>query len=131
MAKLKTELKEFIAEIKSQGSQGSKMLSEILAELSQHFPLVLHIADTPTTKEDTKTVYKVTDTQTEINEIIYELSQSETAVVVVHDKGVTLNFNHIEIEDDMVTCHLSTFDGEYTLYLSKEDGFSELWHTTN
>lgn len=33
------------------------------------------------------------------------------------------------ISDDIVTCYLTTFDGNYTLLLSKEEGLSELSHT--
>ena len=38
-------------------------------------------------------------------------------------------FSHIEVSGDIVTCYLTTFDGNYTLLLSKEEGLSELSHS--
>lgn len=35
-------------------------------------------------------------------------------------KCVTLHFDHIEAEDDVVVCYLVTYDGIYTLSLSKK-----------
>lgn len=131
MAMHRTELKRFIEQVKSQGTHGGVMIPAILEELMQHIPLVLHIAEIPKQNTGTKMVYDIIDPQVEINEIIYELTHTETASVTVHDKGVTLNFNHIEIDDDIVNCYLTTFDGSYSLMLSHEEGFSEFCHTIN
>lgn len=129
MAMHRSELKEFIHKVKSQGTHSSVMMADVLEELAQHIPLVLHISDEPKLNDGTKMVYDVIDPQREINEIIYELTHTETASVTVHDKGVTLNFTHIEIDDDLVNCYLTTFDGDYNLMLSPEEGFSEFCHT--
>ena len=127
----RSELVDFISRIKARGTHSSVMLGEVMEELAQHIPLVLHLADTPYYNSDGMMKYKITDTQSEINAIIHELSQSETPTVIIHDKGMTLNFSHIEISDDRATCYLTTFDGYYTLYLSNEDNFSELTYSTN
>jgi hypothetical protein len=127
----RTDFKKFLEDqIHSQGTASSMALTELANELLQHVPCVLHIADT-SSMAGSSTVYKVTDPQSEINDIIYEIGNTEMAHVVVHNKGVTLHFDHIEVEDDLVICYLVVFDGVYTLTLSKEDGMSELSHTPN
>lgn len=46
-------------------------------------------------------------------------------------KCVTLRFDHIEAEDDVVVCYLVTYDGIYTLSLSKKANSSNLIHKQN
>lgn len=127
----RTELKKFLQEqILGQGTASSIALSELANELLQHTPCVVHISDT-SSMSGSSTIYKVIDPQSEINNIIYEIGNSEMAHVVVHDKGVTLHFDHVEVEDGLVICYLVAHDGVYTLTLSREDGMSELSHTPN
>ena len=61
-----------------------------------------------------------------IDTIIDAVIGNEVSSICMHDKCVTLHFSHIEVSDDIVTCYLTTFDGNYTLFLSKEEGLSEL-----
>lgn len=127
----RTEFKQFLKEqILEQGTASSKTTYDLAIELLQHTPCVVHISDTPSI-ENGDTVFTVTDIQSEINDIIFEIGNSEMASIVVHDKGVTLHFNHIEVEDDHAVCYLKTHDGLYTLTLSKQDGNSKLSHTSN
>lgn len=46
-------------------------------------------------------------------------------------KCVTLHFDHIEAEDDVVVCYLVTYNGIYTLSLSKKANSSNLIHKQN
>lgn len=131
MAMHRTELRRFIEEVKEQGTHGSIMLESILNELAQHIPLVVHIGEAPKSNTGGKMIYDIIDPQVELNEIIYELTHSETPIVTVHDNGVTLSFTHIEISDDIAMCYLTTFDGSYSLMLTPEEGMSEFVHTTN
>jgi hypothetical protein len=125
------ELMEFIDKnLRQQGSASSTAAAVLAAELANHVPCVVHIGDKQE-GEDGKSIYKVTDEPSEINAIVDALKGNEEASVIVHDKGVTLHFNHIEIADDMVQCYLTTFDGNYNLTLSGEEGFSELCFVEN
>lgn len=122
----RTELKRFIDEnLRQQGSASSMSLAALADELLCHVPCVVHIAENKS-DEDGKSTYKITDEQTEINAIIDAIRENEVSTVCMHDKGVTLHFSHIEVMDDMAQCYLTTFDGEYNLTLSNEEGFSEL-----
>ena len=76
--------------------------------------------------EDGKTVYKIVEPQSEINKIIHELSNSETPIVMLHDKGVTLTFTKVEHSEGEAVCTLATHDGEYNIMLSTEDGKSKV-----
>lgn len=76
-----------------------------------------------------KTAYKITDSQEEIDTIIDAVIGNEVSSICMHDNGVTLYFSRIEVSDDIVTRYLTTFDGNYTLFLSKEKGTSELSHS--
>lgn len=95
-----------------------------------HILCIIYISDT-SEQQDSGTKYKVTNSQEEIDEIIDDINGSEMPSVVVHDKGVTLHFDHIEAEDDVVVCYLVTYDGIYTLSLSKKANSSNLIHKQN
>lgn len=125
----RSELNKFIQHsISEQGNASSIALTQLAIELMKHVPCTVHISDDKTEDLD-KTTYKIVDGQSEINAIIDAVTGNEVSSICMHDKGVTLHFSHIEVSDDIVTCYLSTFDGNYTLLLSKEEGISELSHT--
>lgn len=114
------EFKKFIQKcVIEQGCASSIVLPELTKELLLHIPCIIYISDT-SEQQDSGTKYKVTNSQEEIDEIIDDINSSEMQSVVVHDKGVTLHFDHIEAEDDTVVCYLVTYDGLYTLSLSKK-----------
>lgn len=125
MAMFRSELEQFIQQIQEQGTQSSVLLCEVLREMAQHVPLAIHIEDNGSMEEG-KTVYKITEPQSEINKIIHELSNSETPIVMLHDKGVTLTFTKVEHSEGEAVCTLFTPDGEYNIILSMEDGKSKV-----
>lgn len=126
----RNELNRFIRKnISEQGNASSIALTQFAIELMKHAPCTVHISSDKTEDLD-KTTYKIVDDQDEINAIIDAITGNEVSSVCMHDNGVTLHFSHIEVSDDIVTCYLTTFDGNYTLILSKEEGLSELSHTT-
>lgn len=123
------ELNRFIQQsISEQGNASSIALTQLTIELIKHIPCTVHISSDKVEDLD-KTTYKVTDSQSEIDAIIDAITGNEVSSICMHDNGVTLHFSHIEVSDDIVTCYLTTFDGNYTLLLSKEEGLSELSHT--
>lgn len=125
------EFKKFIQKcVIEQGCASSIVLPELAKELLLHIPCIIYISDT-SEQQDSGTKYKVTNSQEEIDEIIDDVNSSEMPSVVVHDKGVTLHFDHIEAEDDTVVCYLVTYDGLYTLSLSKKANSSNLIHKQN
>lgn len=125
------EFKKFIQKcVIEQGCASSIVLPELAKELLLHIPCIIYISDT-SEQQDSGTKYKVTNSQEEIDEIIDDINGSEMPSVVVHDKGVTLHFDHIEAEDDTVVCYLVTYDGLYTLSLSKKANSSNLIHKQN
>lgn len=125
------EFKKFIQKcVIEQGCASSIVLPELAKELLLHIPCIIYISDT-SEQQDSGTKYKVTNSQEEIDEIIDYINSSEMPSVVVHDKGVTLHFDHIEAEDDTVVCYLVTYDGLYTLSLSKKANSSNLIHKQN
>lgn len=125
------EFKKFIQKcVIEQGCASSIVLPELAKELLLHIPCIIYISDT-SEQQDSDTKYKVTNSQEEIDEIIDDINSSEMPSVVVHDKGVTLHFDHIEAEDDAVVCYLVTYDGLYTLSLSKKANSSNLIHKQN
>lgn len=125
------EFKKFIQKcVIEQGCASSIVLPELAKELLLHIPCIIYISDT-SEQQDSGTKYKVTNSQEEIDEIIDDINGSEMPSVVVHDKGVTLHFDHIEAEDDVVVCYLVTYDGIYTLSLSKKADSSNLIHKQN
>lgn len=125
------EFKKFIQKcVIEQGCASSIVLPELAKELLLHIPCIIYISDT-SEQQDSGTKYKVTNSQEEIDEIIDDINSSEMPSVVVHDKGVTLHFDHIEAEDDTVVCYLVTYDGIYTLSLSKKANSSNLIHKQN
>lgn len=125
------EFKKFIQKcVIEQGCASSIVLPELAKELLLHIPCIIYISDT-SEQQDSGTKYKVTNSQEEIDEIIDDINGSEMPSVVVHDKGVTLHFDHIEAEDDVVVCYLVTYDGIYTLSLSKNANSSNLIHKQN
>lgn len=125
------EFKKFIQKcVIEQGCASSIVLPELAKELLLHIPCIIYISDT-SEQQDSGTKYKVTNSQEEIDEIIDDINSSEMPSVVVHDKGVTLHFGHIEAEDDTVVCYLVTYDGIYTLSLSKKANSSNLIHKQN
>lgn len=125
------EFKKFIQKcVIEQGCASSIVLPELTKELLLHIPCIIYISDT-SEQQDSGTKYKVTNSQEEIDEIIDDINSSEMPSVVVHDKGVTLHFDHIEAEDDTVVCYLITYDGLYTLSLSKKANSSNLIHKQN
>lgn len=125
------EFKKFIQKcVIEQGCASSIVLPELAKELLLHIPCIIYISDT-SEQQDSGTKYKVTNSQEEIDEIIDDINGSEMPSVVVHDKCVTLHFDHIEAEDDVVVCYLVTYDGIYTLSLSKKANSSNLIHKQN
>nr|UWF98535.1 MAG: hypothetical protein [Bacteriophage sp.] len=125
------EFKKFIQKcVIEQGCASSIVLPELAKELLLHILCIIYISDT-SEQQDSGTKYKVTNSQEEIDEIIDDINSSEMPSVVVHDKGVTLHFDHIEAEDDTVVCYLVTYDGLYTLSLSKKANSSNLIHKQN
>ena len=125
------EFKKFIQKcVIEQGCASSIVVPELAKELLLHIPCIIYISDT-SEQQDSGTKYKVTNSQEEIDEIIDDINSSEMPSVVVHDKGVTLHFDHIEAEDDTVVCYLVTYDGLYTLSLSKKANSSNLIHKQN
>lgn len=125
------EFKKFIQKcVIEQGCASSIVLPELAKELLLHIPCIIYISDT-SEQQDSGTKYKVTNSQEEIDEIIDDINSSEMPSVVVHDKGVTLHFDHIKAEDDTVVCYLVTYDGLYTLSLSKKANSSNLIHKQN
>lgn len=125
------EFKKFIQKcVIEQVCASSIVLPELAKELLLHIPCIIYISDT-SEQQDSGMKYKVTNSQEEIDEIIDDINGSEMPSVVVHDKGVTLHFDHIEAEDDVVVCYLVTYDGIYTLSLSKKANSSNLIHKQN
>ena len=45
MAMFRSELEQFIQQIQEQGTQSSVLLCEVLREMAQHVPLVIHIEE--------------------------------------------------------------------------------------
>lgn len=125
MAMFRSELEQFIQQIQEQGTQSSVLLCKVLREMAQNVPLVIHIEENGSVEEG-KTVYKIIEPQSEINKIIHELSNSETPIVMLHDKGVTLTFTKVEHSEGEAVCTLATPDGEYNIMLSMEDGKSKV-----
>ena len=121
----RSELEKFIQQIQEQGTQSSVLLCNVLREMAQHAPLVIHVEENGSMEEG-KTVYKIVEPQSEINKIIHELSNSETPIVMLHDKGVTLTFTKVEHSEGEAVCTLATPDGEYNIKLSMEDGKSKV-----
>lgn len=125
----RNELNKFIQQsISEQDNASSIALTQLAIELMKHVPCTVHISNDKTEDLD-KTTYKIVDDQNEINAIIDAITGNEVSSVCMHDNDVTLHFSHIEVSDDIVTCYLTTFDGNYTLLLSKEEGLSELSHS--
>ena len=125
----RNELNKFIQQsISEQGNVSSIALTQLAIELMKHVPCTVHISNDKTENLD-KTTYKIVDDQNEINAIIDAITGNEVSGICMHDNGVTLHFSHIEVSGDIVTCYLTTFDGNYTLLLSKEEGLSELSHS--
>lgn len=125
----RSELNKFIQQcISEQGNASSIALTQLAIELMKHVPCTVHISDDKTEDLD-KTTYKITDSQEEIDTIIEAVIGNEVSSICMYDNGVILHFSHIEVSDDIVTCYLTTFDGNYTLFLSKEEGLSELSHS--
>lgn len=126
----RSELNKFIQQsISEQGNVSSMALTQLAIELMKHVPCTVHISDDKKTENLDKTTYKITDSQEEIDTIIDAVIGNEVSSICMHDNGVTLYFSRIEVSDDIVTCYLTTFDGNYTLLLSKEKGASELSHS--
>lgn len=121
----RSELEQFIQQIQKQGTQSSVLLCEVLREIAQHVPLAIHIEENGSMEEG-KTVYKIVEPQSEINKIIHGLSNSETPIIMLHDKGVTLTFTKVEHSEGEAVCTLLTPDGEYNIILSMEDGKSKV-----
>lgn len=125
----RSELNKFIQQcISEQGNASSIALTQLAIELMKHIPCTVHISSDKIEDLD-KTTYKITDNQSEIDAIINAVTGNEVSSICMHDNSITLHFSHIEVSDDIVTCYLTTFDGNYTLLLSKEEGFSELSHS--
>lgn len=125
----RNELNKFVQQsISEQGNASSIALTQLAIELMKHVPCTVHISSDKVEGLD-KTTYRITDSQDEINTIIDAVTRNEVSSICMHDNGVTLHFSHVEVSDDIVTCYLTTFDGNYTLLLSKEEGLSELSHT--
>lgn len=122
----RSELNKFIQQsISEQSNASSIALTQLAIELMKHVPCTVHISDDKTENLG-KTTYKITDSQEEIDTIIDAVIRNEVSSICMHDNGVTLHFSRIEVSDNIVTCYLTTFDGNYTLFLSKEEGLSEL-----
>lgn len=113
--------------ITEQGNSSAVALSTLANELIKHIPCVVHISSDKQ-QDGEKTSYTIIDAQEELNLIIDAVTSSEISAICVHDSGVTLHFTHLEVSDELVVCYLSTFDGTYTLTLSKETGMSTLTH---
>lgn len=129
----RAKFKKFIKQsLSQQGSASAVVLGQLAQELLNHIPYVIHIGDL---KEDVSTdttmYYDITNSQDEINEIIKEVMASETPYIVVHDKGVTLHFDHIEYDNTSVICYLEIEDGIYSLSLSPTTAFSILTFQKN
>lgn len=125
----RSELNKFIQQsISEQGNASSIALTQLAIELMKHVPCTVHISDDKTENLG-KTTYKITDSQEEIDTIIDAVIGNEVSSICMHDNGATLHFSRIEVSDNIVTCYLTTFDGNYTLLLSKEKGVSELSHS--
>lgn len=125
----RSELNKFIQRnISEQGNASSIALAQLTIELMKHIPCTVRISNDKVEGLD-KTTYKITDSQSEIDAIIDAVTGNEVSSICMHDNGVILHFSHIEVSEDIVTCYLTTFDGNYTLLLSKEEGLSELSHT--
>lgn len=125
----RSELNKFIQQsISEQGNASSIALTQLAIELMKHIPCTVHISSDKVEDLD-KTTYKITDDQSEIDAIIDAVTENEVSSICMHDNGVTLHFSHVEVSDNIVTRYLTTFDGNYTLLLSKEEGLSELSHT--
>lgn len=125
----RSELNKFIQQsISEQGNASSIALTQLAIELMKYVPCTAHISDDKTENLG-KTTYKITDSQEEIDTIIDAVIGNEVSSICMHDNGVTLHFSRIEVSDNIVTCYLTTFDGNYTLLLSKEKGVSELSHS--
>lgn len=125
----RSELNKFIQQsISEQGNASSIALTQLAIELMKHIPCTVHISSDKV-EDLNKTTYKITDNQSEIDAIIDAATGNEVSSICMHNNGVTLHFSHIEVSDNIVTCYLTTFDGNYTLLLSKEEGLSELSHT--
>lgn len=125
------EFKKFIQKcVIEQGCASSIVLPELAKKSLLHIPCIIYISDT-SEQQDSGTKYKVTNSQEEIDEIIDDINSSEMPSVVVHDKGMTLHFDHIKAEDDTVVCYLVTYDSLYTLSLSKKANSSNLIHKQN
>lgn len=125
----RSELNKFIQQsISEQGNASSIALTQLAIELMKHIPCAVHISSDKVEGLN-KTTYKITDNQSEIDAIIDAVTGNEVSSICMHDNGVTLHFSHIEVSDNIVTCYLTAFDGNYTLLLSKEEGLSELSHT--
>lgn len=125
----RSELNKFIQQsISEQGNASPIALTQLAIELMKHVPCTVHISDDKTENLG-KTTYKITDSQEEIDTIIGAVIGNEVSSICMHDNGVTLHFSCIEVSDNIVTCYLTTFDGNYTLLLSKEKGVSELSHS--
>lgn len=122
----RSELNKFIQQsISEQGNASSMALTQLAIELMKHVPCTVHISDDKTENLG-KTTYKITDSQEEIDTTIDAVIGNEVSSICTHYNGVTLHFSRIEVSDNIVTCYLTTFDGNYTLLLSKEKGVSEL-----
>lgn len=125
----RSELNKFIQQsISEQGNASLIALTQLAIELMKHIPCTVHISSDKVENLD-KTTHKITNDQSEIDAIIDAVTGNEVSSICMHDNGVTLHFSHVEVSDDIVTCYLTTFDGNYTLLLSKEEGLSELSHT--
>lgn len=123
------ELNKFIQQsISEQGSASSIALAQLAIELMKHVPCTVHISDDKT-EDPNKTTYKIVDSQEEIDTIIDAVIGNEVSSICMYNNGVILHFTRIKVSDDIVTCYLTTFDGNYTLLLSKKEGLSELSHS--
>ena len=125
----RSELNKFIQQsISEQGNASSIALTQLAIELMKHVPCTVHISDDKTENHGIIT-RKITDSQEEIDTIIDAVIGNEVSSICLHYNGATLHFSSSEVSDNIVTCYLTTFDGNYTLLLSKEKGVSELSHS--
>ena len=76
------------------------------------------------TIEKLRDKFRVLETKKSIDDKEHELMFEE--IIKVLDYVGRLSMPAFEVSDDIVTCYLTTFDGNYTLFLSKEEGLSEL-----
>lgn len=122
------KFKKFLQEsISQQSSASAIVLSQLAEELLNHIPHVVHIGDLKTeVSDDTQQYYDVTNDQEEVDMIIADVKNSECPSIVIHDKGVTLYFDHIEYDNTSVVAYLVIEDGKYTLSLSPIASFSIL-----